>query len=240
MALELSPYDVAIWFVRESGSSSRVSLVAEADWDSPPYEKDWDLREDPKAPRRPFHFATLAELEGALREDPIPSESALLDAASLLHRGDYSGAVRRCVTAIEVLLESRMRAELSKSVSSEEAERRLKKTRMDFAKRISDYCTLTRRTFDPRQLDQLTKIRDLRHAIVHRGQRLTYADSGRAHWCVDHARWIYNWFENDEPRRKRRERLLVQRKLGGQLPIVFDARITADGVTVTRPPRTTI
>ena len=78
---------------------------------------------------------------------------------------------------------------------------------------------------------ELDTIRELRHAIVHRGRWLTFEERGMANRVVDTARFIFQWFENDESHAKRRERFLVQRQLGMHFA-VFPAELTPEGVVV--------
>ena len=63
-----------------------------------------------------------------------------------MERGDYSGAVRRVMTAVEVILEHVAGEAMAKSMGKQAAESFLVRTRMRFDKRLEEYQKLTGRT----------------------------------------------------------------------------------------------
>jgi hypothetical protein len=65
-----------------------------------PY-RGWDDR-----PPEMFHLIDGEQLHDQLNTESTPGEFELLDALNLIERGDYSGAVRRVTTAIEVVVEA--------------------------------------------------------------------------------------------------------------------------------------
>lgn len=118
----------------------------------------------------------------------------------------------------------------------------LKKTRMRFFDRIEKYEGSTHRVFPEALRKQLDRTRDLRHAIVHDGYRISVSDRGKAQQSVDTGRWIFNWFENDESRAQLRETRLGLRALGrdmdaGIFPhVLTDAGIVLDRMTLAPMP----
>jgi len=135
------------------------------------------------------------------------------------------------VTSLEILLEDRLEKELNARYPASEVEQRLRSSRNDFPGRLLQYQALSGRTLSDALGKELDTIRELRHSIVHRGRWLGFEERGTANRSVDMARFIFQWLENDEPHRKRRERFLVQRQLGMHLA-VFSAELTPEGVVV--------
>jgi hypothetical protein len=162
-------------------------------------------------------------------------ELELLDAVNLMERGDYSGAVRRIITAIEAELESVLRDELRKQYPEAEVCARLHASQNDFPGRLRQYQKLSGRKMHNADREDLETTRALRHGIVHEGKRISYAQRGRAQRAVDTGRWIFNWLENQSKRADRREKQLALRSLRRHFSI-YEAEITSDGVVVHKPP----
>jgi hypothetical protein len=153
-----------------------------------------------------------------------------------MERGDYSGAVRRVTTAIEVVVEAVVGKEIERAEGNAVATNFLNATRMNFKRRIDKYQSLTGRTLLQGLSATLDETRKLRHRIVHGGYRISAGERGRAQRAVDTGRWIFNWFENDAQRSKTREKQIGLRSLGRDLTYgVFRSKITPEGVTVSRP-----
>lgn len=223
---ELSPWDVPVWsVVDQHGSSSTVVLLEYREWDGKP------LIGSKGHPMAPLQMIAADGLQVALRSAPTPGELELLDALNLVERGDYSGAVRRVTTSIEVILEFVLRGELSTRYPNDEVNTRLERSETDVPGRLRQYLKLSGRRASPELLRELHRTRELRHAIVHDGLRIPYVDRGTAERSVETGRWLFNWFENDSAHTQRRESLLAMRSLGRHRPL-YDARITADGVVV--------
>lgn len=73
--------------------------------------------------------------------------------------------------------------------------------------------------------------RDMRHAIVHEGRRITLEDRGTAQRMVDTGRWLYNKVEDKPERAAVREKGGVLRSAGrAAMSIRFPAEVTKDGV----------
>ncbi len=237
MVVAVTPRSVPVWRVRSGkGGCINVHLLPEATWD---YKPRIEVLNDPDnksvLQQSPFEFTSIETLATAVSENIEPSELALLDARSFFHQGDYSGAIRRAVTALEVLLERQLRAELSKCYEVSDVEKRLCKSRLNFSKRLGEYEKLSARTLNDKLRQELKDIRELRHEIVHRGRLVTYGERGIAKKAVDMGRFIYNWLENDPTSVQRREKLMAQKALGGIDLGFFYADISPDGVRVKRP-----
>jgi hypothetical protein len=231
-AHEVAPWDVPIWFVkRKDGQGIRTIIQESANWDSKPQMFQWEdlKRKEPK--ETPFQFASADDLRDGLLLEWTPGEVELAQGMHLRERGDYSGAVRRSVTSLEILLEARLRRELTVRFSSEEVERSIRASRGNFPARLQQYQALSCRKIPDPMGSELDRIRELRHDIVHRGRWLTFVERDVANRAVDTTRFIFNWLEDSEESRKRRDRLLVQRQLGMHLA-VFPAELTSEGVVV--------
>jgi hypothetical protein len=226
---EVSPWDVPMWRVDSPEGFVRVRLLPYAGWDVKPREIDrsGDVI-------GVYSLITPTDLQEALARGHSPGELELLDAINLMERGDYAGAVRRATTAIEAALEGVLRSELVPRYGEPDAEARLKQSRNDFPGRLRQYEKLSGRSFPDALKGDLETTRNMRHEIVHRAQRIDFANKGRAHRAVDTGRWIFNWLENDEPRKRLRETKLALRSIGRHISI-FDARIEQDGVVVDKP-----
>jgi hypothetical protein len=173
-------------------------------------------------------------LQTAMSEQGSPGEMELLDALNLMERGDYSGAVRRVTTALEVIIEFALRTELLTRHPESAVEEQLRSSRNDFPGRVRQYEKLSGRRLRPEQRADLERTRALRHEIVHQGTRVRFSDRGRAQTAVDTGRWLFNWFENRPDRVTVREKRLALRSLGRHFSM-FDAYIEPDGVVVCSP-----
>lgn len=178
-----------------------------------------------------YSLIDTIELQDAISARGTQGELELLDALNLMERGDYSGAVRRVTTAIEVAVEAAVAREIENAEGKSAAAKFLKETRMQFSARVKRYEMLSGRSF--KFGGALKDIRDLRNRIVHSGYRITSGERGDAQRKVDTGRWIFNWFEDDEQRRKVREGRISFRSLGRDITYgVFQSEITPDGVVV--------
>jgi len=209
-AYEVSPWDVPIWFVKSGTDAVRIILQDYAAWDEKPLMgsgPSGDTKERCKLIDPP-------ELQAALTYKPSGGELELLDALNFMERGDYSDAVRRITTAIEAQLEFALRRELSEKCPSADIEKTLKASEMNFRDRLDQYQALSGRELSDALDKELTTTRTLRHSIVHRGKRITFAERGQAQKSVDTGRWIFNWLENQPARRDVREKRIGMRSLG--------------------------
>lgn len=218
---EVSPWDVPLWFVQSLRGHVMVPLLPYPSWDYKPFVNG--------------ELMSLVSPEGlaAGRALPEPGELELLDALMLMERGDYSGAVRRVVTAIEVALESQLRGELARVHPPAEVERRLKGSRNDFPGRLRQWSKLSGRTVPDALSSELEHSRSMRHEIVHRGRRIAYAERGIGQRAVDTSRWAFNCIEGRRDLADLRERRLALRSIGRFHPgMHFLSELTPDGVVV--------
>jgi hypothetical protein len=229
-AFEVSSWDVPTWSVERGGDAASVTLLGYRAWDSKPLiGKLKDPSEKPKV----YQLIEPNDFQQSLALCPSPGEPELLDALNLMETGDYSGAVRRITTAIEVIVEAVTAKAVEGTQGKQAAEKFLRDTRMHFIKRLKTYQELTGRTMTQATLRTLNETRELRHSIVHGGRRIGPGDRGAAQKAVDIGRWTFNWLEDDRSRRDVRERRIAFRSLGRELYAgVFPSRITPDGVIV--------
>jgi len=224
---EVSPWDVPVWFLEVNRSLIRIALLEYASWNHKP------VLFEPHGSSTVYRLISSEELQASVTQ-PGAGELELLDAMNFMERGDYSDAVRRITTAIEVILEAVLRQELLKHHPVTDVERMLHASRNDFPGRLRQYQRLSGRTLPTGLAKELDDTRDLRHEIVHRASRISFRDRGRAQRAVDTGRWIYNWFENNAPRSQVREKQIAMRSLGRHFSI-FHAEITSTGVVVHKP-----
>lgn len=225
---EVSPWDVPTWMVEPGNGSISITLLNYARWDIKPIMR-WDNDHSDE-----YKLIEPTDLQTNMTADASAGELELLDALNLMERGDFSGAVRRVTTSIEAIVESVLRTQLLQRYSQAEVESRLHASRNDFPGRLRQYERLSGRTLPAVLASELETTRNLRHAIVHRGARIAYADRGQAQRAVDTGRWIFNWFEDQPDRFAVREKRIGMRSLGRRFSL-FDAEITSDGVVVYKP-----
>lgn len=194
-AYEVSAWDVPVWYLKHQNQGFTATLLPYMGWDVKPVTiEDGDGEGAP--PRvEPFEWATLLDLNAVRSDDASPGEFDLLDARSLMERGDYTGAVRRTVTAIEAILEWALIQELSKLYPKAEAIARAAKTDNDYPGRRRQWRKLAKPPITQGEFDEFERTRQIRHDIVHNGRRLTHEDRGRAQRAVDTGRWLYNKIE---------------------------------------------
>lgn len=225
---EISPWDIPVWFVEQERNFTRVGLLPYADWDYKPHVGPSEGQPDV------YKLTEPAALQSAISAEASAAELELLDAINLMERGDYSSAVRRITTAIEAVLETALRGELQQRHSESEVVKRLRASRNDFPGRLRQYEKLSGRTLPETLSRELEATRRIRHTIVHEGNRISYAERGRAQRSVDTGRWTFNWLENQPEQAERRETRLALRSLGRHFTL-YNAEITPDGAVVHKP-----
>jgi hypothetical protein len=154
----------------------------------------------------------------------------LLDAENLMVRGDYSGAVRRIATALEVALDVALRRTIGETLSPEDLDKELARNEFNFFGRLKQYEAASRRELGPELWSILRETRNLRKAIVHHGHRVRHAERGSAQMAVDTGRWIFNWLEENPERAGARELSIGRRSLGRHFSL-FDPDPCANGST---------
>lgn len=204
-AYEVSAWDVPFWYLKHQGEGFGATLLPYKEWDDKPVTVEDGDEEDHPPKVKPFQYASLLELNATRSEDARPGEFDLLDARSLMERGDYTGAVRRTVTALEAIVRWALIQELSKTHPADEAVTRAEMTANDFPGRLRQWRKLAVPDIAQTLFDEFESTRKIRHDIVHKGRRLTYEDRGRAQRAVDTSRWLYNHIEGDPDRSRLRD-----------------------------------
>lgn len=226
-AFEVAPWDVPSWMLEREGRSITTFLLPYKEWDRKPRVIDKDGTETV------YELISHQDLAAAMDNPVSPGEVELMDALNLMQRGDYSGAVRRVTTAIEVAVEAAVEQAMNAQNGEGDAARFLRKTRMRFFDRIEKYEAVTQRTFPKALRKQLDRTRELRHAIVHDGYRISVSERGAAQQSVDTGRWIFNWFENHESRAQLRETRLALRAVGRDMDAgTFPHEFTDAGIVI--------
>jgi len=231
-AYEVSAWDVPVWYLKHSGAGYRAILLPYKSWDAKPVTvEDADIPAGP--PKiRPFQWATPAQLTAASSDDATPGEFDLLDARSLMERGDYTGAVRRTVTAIEAVLAWALLGELKKRYSPEDAARKLANTDNDFPGRLAQWRRLAQPPISQQEFDEFETTRRIRHEIVHRSRRLLHGERGRAQRAVDTSRWLFNKIEAKPDRAALRDKGVLKSVGRVALTMRYPAAVGAGGITL--------
>jgi len=241
---EVSPWDVPFWLVERGGKSVRSCLVPYKQWDLKPKSfatpfgeliKKASSGEKLDPPTLPYKLIEEGDLQNGISIVAAPGEFELLDSLNLMERGDYSGAVRRITTALEVIVESVVGRAVEAAEGERSAVKFLKDTKNNFPNRVEKYEELSGRTLSSALRKDMAVTRGLRHRIVHKGFRIGPSERGRAQRAVDTGRWTYNWFENNAERTAVREKRIAFRALGRETVVaVFPSQITPDGVVVSK------
>ncbi len=241
---EVSPWDVSLWLIEKDANCFRIGIVPYREWDMKPRGFAQPFNEiidaiaasrKPDPPTIPYKLIEAGELQTQMSLVPGPGEFELLDALNLMERGDYSGAVRRITTALEVIVESVVFKAVEAAEGHKAALQFIAKSKTNFRVRLEKYEALSGRTLSDARRQQLFRTRTLRHKIVHEGYRIGPSERGSAQKAVDVGRWTYNWFENDKARFDVREKKIAFRGLGRDIAFgIFPTRITPDGVVVSK------
>jgi hypothetical protein len=147
-----------------------------------------------------------------------------------MERGDYTGAVRRTVTAVEAVLRWALVRELEKKYPPEEAEDRTARTDNDFPGRLAQWRKLAQPQISQQEFDEFQATREIRHEIVHRGRRLTHQERGRAQRAVDTGRWLYNKIEGSAERAQLRDYGVLKSAGRVAMALRFPATVDFDGI----------
>lgn len=233
IAHAVSAWDVPIWLVSQGGTAYGAVLLPYKSWDRKPTTVETgDNPGDPPMVKE-FEWASRDEVAAAATSDASPGEFDLLDAKSMMERGDYSDAVRRIVTAIDTLVTSVLGEELVKRFGAAEGASRLEKSKNDAPGRLRQLRRLARPQITDVDLTEADAARELRRRVVHEAYRLTHEDRGNAQRALDTGRWLYNKIEAKPDRQYLREHG-IQHGLGRIVTLAtrFRATLGADGITL--------
>ncbi len=203
-AFEITEFDVPSWFLRAPNGFCHFVVMPYWTNDTLPFYSS-------KGTRKPFVAADVKALSTVSIASLTPGQRELLDAVSFMFRGRYNEAIRYSVTAIEVLIEEQLRLLYAKDgLSQQEVDQKLLDNQMKFHERVEDYERLSgKRLPGPRThfvyylngvrlREELTSVRQLRHAIVHRGKRISLFERGIARRCVETMTWLYQSIVEDQ------------------------------------------
>jgi hypothetical protein len=207
-AEEITEFDVPLWFLVVPTVLRPIYLFPALCRDEYPTLHTQMGKED----EEPYFATSPEDLIRAFSFASVPGEVELRDAWSRCYRGRFGEAIRSAVTAIEVLLETKLQEILTaKGLSPEEVEERLKKTKNRFPTRLDDYCRESGRAIPGPTLhyipylnglrlrEQFEITRELRHDVVHRGKRLDPSLRNPMRRALETTTWLFDWLANDKP-----------------------------------------
>ncbi|MEZ6035505.1 MAG: hypothetical protein R3C17_20605 [Planctomycetaceae bacterium] len=204
-ATEITEFDVPGWFLVVDGSLKPIYLMYTLCRDEFPITRVFATSE-----ASPVFLESPDVVEAAMRNPLVPGEAELLDAWSLCYRGRFSECIRSAVTAVEVLLEDKLRHSLkSLSLSQSDIDDRLAFTKNRFSLRLDDYCRASGRCVPGPTLhnlpylngirlrEQFERTRQLRHDVVHRGERLDPSLKNPIRRAVETTTWLFDWLAGE-------------------------------------------
>ncbi len=237
-ATEVSAWDVPVWSLSAEGIKFNIILFPYLATESRPAVTN--LAKPSEV--RPYTAASLEDIQKIAGIDATPGEVELLDGWCLYYRGRHADSIRSFVTAIEVVLEARLREVMrALGASPEDVERTLLETRNKFMKRLDYYCHLTQSrvpgpllhvlpTLNGVRLKwELEQTRDLRHEIVHAGRRLDRNLERPMSRVAETMTWLFNWLSQGEGSGRGVKRPAPFYE-GGRESILHDFRLEAGGV----------
>jgi len=230
-AQEVSAWEVPVWHVKYAGGGFRVVLLPYLSLDATAAPERGAQPGDTGADGESGWTSTQA-LSAAITSRSAPGELDLMDARSLLERGDYTGAIRRTVTAVEAVVEWALGNELVKRHGVAEAARRLRATENDFPGRLRDWRKLTNSKIGDGLFKEFEGTRAIRHDIVNLGRRLTFEDRELVLRAVDTGRWLYDLIEGRPDRIQLRESGALKSGGGVASSFRFPASVGPEGIAL--------
>lgn len=236
---EVTEWDIPVWYIDVDENFIPISLIPYKESDGPP------VTITPTGETNAITFVDANDIEEALKLPEVPGQIDLLDAWSLYYRGRQSDAIRSLTTSLEVLLEARLREYLCKAGLTEgEVESRLDESWNNFQARLTEYTRVSRRRVPGpilsiipyitgvRLREELEQVRNLRHKIVHEGERISFPFHGQMQRAMETMTWFFNWLaESPPPRRRRLEGDPLKGSMrGGALSLAYE--YTPAGVVV--------
>jgi len=236
--VEVTEWDIPVWYIDSDEKFIPISLIPYKESDCLP------ITTTPAGETNAIAFVEANDIEEFLNLPEIPGEIDLLDAWSLYYRGRQSDAIRSLVTSLEVLLEAKLCEYLSKvGLSEAEVESRLDESWNNFQARLTEYIQVSRRRVPGpilsiipyingvRLREELEQVRNLRHKIVHEGERVSYPFHGQMQRVMETMTWLFNWLaESSPPRRRRLEGDPLKTSMRGVLSLAY--KYTPSGVVV--------
>ena len=135
---EVAPWDVPRWLIERGGNGVSAFLQPYRQWDMKPV-----IFRKPDDPPVVYQLIEGATLATELPKIASPGEFELLDALNFMERGDYSDALRRITTAIEVIVAHTVGKEIEARQGRASAEKFLKNTKLNFPERVKKYQLIT-------------------------------------------------------------------------------------------------
>jgi hypothetical protein len=216
-AYQISTWDVPAWFVEWNHEFVPICLMPYWGVDRYPTLRTSDEREP-----SPIYAASSEAVESQSRTDVAPGILELLDARSLLYRGHFEDAVRSSVTAVEIAMEAQITKLLAdKGWPDERIRERLAETWNDFDKRVADYERISEtRIPGPilselpyingiRLKSELSRVRKLRHKIVHEGLRVDFHTRGPMIRAIETMMWLFHWLTWEEGKAEEKSKSYV-------------------------------
>ena len=217
MVYKISPWDIPMVFLKINNQPAYSANTYDyLSWNGIPLVGKYG---EPDS-LQPFFL--ISEPEKAWKDyksfkNRFPYEMELLDAYNFKNRGDYESAIRRAVTAFEILLDKKIKDELIKKGKPEkEVEEEIDKTITWRGGKELFYKATSKKLEDILTVDLLKIIegaRKLRHEVVHKGKKILPSERGKTRFFIDHIRFAINSLEENSEYALERDKLLLKSKI---------------------------
>ena len=231
-ACDVTSWDVPVWYVQHAGGTFPAVLLPYKSLDAKPVTMERSDRPGDLDRMREPAWTTVEALSEPADAGVTPGEFELLDARALLERGDYTGAIRCVVSAIEAVVDWALGNLLAERHGAKEAARRLRASENDFPGRLTEWRKLAKTKMGDGLFREFQATRTICHEIVHLGRRLTFEDRELAHRAVDTGRWLYDLIEDTPARTQLREAGAMHSGGGIGSTFRFPATVGSGGIVL--------
>lgn len=217
MVYKISPWDIPVVFFKINNEPAySINTYDYLSWNEIPMVGEYGKPNTLK----PFYL--ISEPEKTWKnydnfQKRFSYEMELLDAYNYKIRGDYESAIRRAVTAFEILLDKKIKeALMRKGVPEKEAEDEIENNYLWRNKKKLFYDATGKKLEDVLS-NELTNIveeaRTLRHKIVHEGKKILPSERGKVRFFLDHLRFAINSLEENPDYSLKRDKMLLKSNL---------------------------
>lgn len=212
MVYEISGWDISFFLFKINDTPFIISPYDYLTWNSLP------IIDDGKEIKIFYLIENFSEAFWARKKigGLQPHELELLDAYNFKNRGDYKSALRRAVTAFEIMIDNLIiNTLIGAGVNRKEAEDNVYYKNVNWKDKKTLFEKTLGFTLESRIpfLSVVEKAKNKRNDIVHRGKAINNTEHGQIRMFIDHIRFALNLLENNEDYVRHRDELLLRSNL---------------------------